>query len=109
MVSRSSSSLSLSQSLLLATLALPLSEVAVQRTKEQELKRNLREIREAIDAHKLAVDQQRIPKSVGESGYPKTLAVLAEGVNDAKSPKPAKIYFLRRIPRNPFSPSSARR
>ena len=93
---------------LLATLALPLSEVAVQRTKEQELKRSLREIREAIDAYKLAVDEQRIPKSVGESGYPKTLAVLMEGVNDAKSPKPAKIYFLRRIPRDPFATDPGR-
>jgi general secretion pathway protein G len=88
---------------LLASLALPLSEVAVQRSKEQELRRSLREIRDAIDAYKLAVDEQRIPKAVNESGYPKTLAVLVEGVNDAKSPKRAKIYFLRRIPRDPFS------
>jgi general secretion pathway protein G len=92
---------------LLATLALPLSEVAVQRTKEQELKRSLREIREAIDAYKLAVDEQRIPKAVNETGYPKTLGVLVEGVNDAKSPKPAKIYFLRRIPRDPFAADPA--
>jgi general secretion pathway protein G len=88
---------------LLATLALPLSEVAVQRSKEQELRRNLREIREAIDAYKLAVDEKRIPKAVNESGYPKTLEVLVQGVNDAKSPKPAKIYFLRRVPRDPFA------
>jgi general secretion pathway protein G len=88
---------------LLASLALPLSEVAVQRSKEQALRANLREIREAIDAYKQAVDEQRIPRSVGETGYPKSLDVLVQGVNDAKSPKPAKIYFLRRIPRDPFS------
>jgi general secretion pathway protein G len=88
---------------LLATLALPLSEVAVQRSKEQELKRSLREIRDAIDAYKLAVDEQRISKAANETGYPKSLSVLVEGVNDAKSAKPAKIYFLRRIPRDPFS------
>ena len=88
---------------LLATLALPLSEVAVQRTREQELRGNLREIRDAIDAYKLAVDEQRIPRNAGETGYPKSLDTLVQGVNDAKSPKPAKIYFLRRIPRDPFS------
>lgn len=88
---------------LLASLALPLSEVAVQRSKEQELRRSLREIREAIDAYKQAVDDQRIPRTVGETGYPKSLEVLVQGVNDAKSPKPVKIYFLRRIPRDPFN------
>jgi general secretion pathway protein G len=87
----------------LASMALPLSEIAVQRSKEQELRRSLREIREAIDAYKQAVDEQRIPRTVGETGYPKTLDVLVQGVNDAKSPKPAKIYFLRRVPRDPFS------
>jgi general secretion pathway protein G len=93
---------------LLASLALPLSEVAVQRSKEQELRRNLREIRDAIDAYRLAVEEQRIPKAVTESGYPKTLDVLVQGVSDAKSPKPAKIYFLRRIPRDPFSSDPAK-
>lgn len=93
---------------LLASLALPLSEVAVQRSKEQELRRNLREIRDAIDAYKQAVDEQRIPKSVSETGYPKNLKLLVEGVNDAKSVKPAKIYFLRRIPRDPFSTDPAK-
>jgi general secretion pathway protein G len=88
---------------LLASLALPLSEVAVQRSKEQELRTNLREIRDAIDAYKQAVDDQRIARNAGETGYPKTLDVLVQGVNDAKSPKPAKIYFLRRVPRDPFS------
>ena len=88
---------------LLASLALPLSEVAVQRTKEQELKRSLREIREAIDAYKQAHDDQRVTRKVGETGYPKTLEVLVQGVDDAKSPKAAKIYFLRRLPRDPFS------
>jgi general secretion pathway protein G len=88
---------------LLASVALPVSELAVQRTKEQELRRTLRQIREAIDLHKQASDEGRIRKSVGDSGYPKKLEELAEGVDDQKSPKKEKIYFLRRIPRDPLN------
>ena len=88
---------------LLASVALPVSELAVQRTKEQDLRRTLRQMREAIDAYKQASDEGRIKKSVGDSGYPKKLEELAEGVEDQKNPKKDKIYFLRRIPRDPFA------
>jgi general secretion pathway protein G len=88
---------------LLASVALPVSELAVQRTKEQELRRTLRQVREAVDAYKQASDEGRIRKSVGDSGYPKKLEDLAEGVEDLKSPKKDKIYFMRRIPRDPFN------
>jgi general secretion pathway protein G len=88
---------------LLASVALPVSELAVQRTKEQELRRTLRQIREAIDVYKQASDEGRIRKSIGDSGYPKKLEDLAEGVEDQKSPKKEKIYFLRRVPRDPFN------
>ncbi|HMG58384.1 MAG TPA: type II secretion system protein [Burkholderiales bacterium] len=88
---------------LLASVALPVSELAVQRTKEQELRRTLRQIREAIDLRKQASDEGRIQKSVGDSGYPKKLEELAEGVDDQKTPKKEKIYFLRRIPRDPLN------
>jgi general secretion pathway protein G len=88
---------------LLASVALPVSELAVQRTREQELHRTLRQIREAIDAYKQASDEGRIRKSIGESGYPKRLEELAEGVEDQKSPKKDKIYFLRRVPRDPLA------
>lgn len=87
---------------LLASMAMPLAELAVKRSQEQDLRRGLREIRVAIDAYKQAVDEGRIPKPMGASGYPKSLEVLVEGVEDAKSPNKARIYFLRRIPRNPF-------
>jgi general secretion pathway protein G len=93
---------------LLASVALPVSELAVQRTKEQELRRTLRQIREAIDAHKQASDEGRIRRSVGDSGYPKKLEDLAEGIDDQKSPKKEKIYFLRRVPRDPFNAEPAR-
>src|SRR5438046_1427500 len=88
---------------LLASVALPVSELAVQRTKEQELRRTLRQIREAIDFYKQVSDEGRIQKSVGDSGYPKKLEDLAEGVDDQKSAKKTKIYFLRRIPRDPLN------
>jgi general secretion pathway protein G len=88
---------------LLASAALPVTELVVQRTKETELRRSLRQIRDAIDAYKLAWDEGRVKKSMDGSGYPKTLEQLAEGVEDEKSPKRSKIYFLRRIPRDPFN------
>jgi general secretion pathway protein G len=87
---------------LLATVALPLAEVTVQRNKEADLRRSLREVRGAIDAYKRAADEGRIEKKVDRSGYPPSLAVLVEGVKDAKSPKDEKIFFLRRLPRDPL-------
>ena len=88
---------------ILASVAMPLNELAVQRSKEQDLRRSLREIREAIDAYKQASDDGRIQKRVGESDYPRKLDDLVAGVEDQKSPKKERIYFLRRIPRDPFS------
>lgn len=87
---------------LLASIALPMTELAVQRSKEQELRIALREIRTGIDAYKKAWDEGHIQKGLDESGYPKKLEVLAEGVEDFKSPKRMKIYFLRRVPRDPM-------
>lgn len=88
---------------LLASIALPLSELSFQRTKEQELRRSLREIRGALDAYKRHVDEGRIRRAADGSGYPATLAVLVEGAEDLKSPTQARLRFLRRIPRDPMS------
>jgi len=88
---------------LLASVAMPLNELVVQRAKEQDLRRALREIRDGIDRYKEASDEGRITKKVGESGYPRKLEDLVAGVEDAKSPTPQQIYFLRRIPRDPFA------
>ena len=87
---------------LLASVALPLTELAVQRSKEQELRIALREIRTGIDAYKKAWDEGHVQKSLDDSGYPKKLEVLVEGVEDFKSPKRVKMYFLRRVPRDPM-------
>ena len=87
---------------LLSTIALPMAELAVQRDKEQELRTSLRQIRDAIDAYKEAYEEGHIIRKVGESGYPPTLDILVQGVNDAQSQADRKLYFLRHLPRNPF-------
>jgi general secretion pathway protein G len=87
---------------ILASGLIPLTQLAAQRSKEQELRSSLREIRTGIDAYKKAVDENRIEKKADQSGYPPTLDVLAEGAKDIKTPDGKKIYFLRRIPRDPF-------
>ncbi len=87
----------------LSTVALPLSELAVKRSKEQELHNDLREIRTAIDAYKQAWDDGRIARSIGKSGYPDSLQLLVNGVPDITTPEKTMIYFLRRIPRDPFA------
>jgi general secretion pathway protein G len=86
----------------LTTIAVPVAQVAYQRSQEQDLKRALREIRHGIDAYKRAGDDGRIPKAVNASGFPATLEVLVEGVPDQRDLKHNKIFFLRRIPRDPF-------
>lgn len=86
----------------LALVALPSAQVASQRLKERELRASLWQIREALDAYKRAADQGRVQQRIGESGYPPNLDVLVEGVTDQRSPNRQKMYFLRRIPRDPF-------
>lgn len=86
----------------LATAVLPMANLVSKRHKEQELRISLRQVRDAIDAYRLAVDDGRIVKGALDSGYPKSLDVLVEGVVDAKNPKKTLIYFLRRVPRDPM-------
>ena len=94
---------------ILASIVLPMAEITVQRTKEQDLRFALREIRGALDAYKKAMDDGKIAKIAGSSGYPETLQILVDGVNDLKNPtSSSKIYFLRRIPRDPFDPDSTK-
>ncbi|MDR1276063.1 MAG: type II secretion system GspH family protein [Candidatus Accumulibacter sp.] len=88
----------------LALVATPMMELTIQRGKERELRAALIQIREALDAYKRAVDQGQIAWRAGESGYPKSLRDLVDGVPDMKSPKRQKIYFLRRLPRDPMHP-----
>ncbi|CAH0288854.1 Type II secretion system protein G [Massilia sp. Bi118] len=92
---------------LLGAMVAPSASMAVQRRHEQDLRLALREIRLAIDAYKKASDEGRIPKTVGATGYPPKLQLLVDGVVDQRNPKKAKIYFLRRLPRDPFAGDAA--
>ena len=87
----------------LASSAVPLYELHVKREKEHELRVGLRQIREAIDAYKRAVHDGRIARKADESEYPRKLEDLVTGVPDIKNPEKRKIYFLRRLPRDPMS------
>ncbi len=90
----------------LALVAVPMAQVAVQREKERSLRGALIEMREALNAYKRAADAGRIKIALGESGYPKRLEELVDGVPDQRSASKQNIYFLRRIPRDPFAPNT---
>ena len=89
---------------ILASAARPLSELNVKRAKELELRRALREIREGLDAYRQASEDGRIERGTGNSGYPPSLDVLVQGTPDRRNPKAQRMYFLRRIPRDPMTP-----
>jgi general secretion pathway protein G len=89
---------------ILVAAAMPMAELVAKRNKEQELRYDLRQIRESIDAYKRAGDDGRIAKKAGESGYPAKLDDLVNGVEDLRDPNKSKIYFLRRIPTDPMAP-----
>ena len=98
---------------LLASMAAPLLELTHQRKKEHELQKALQDIRQAIDAYKAASDAGRIEHKQGESGYPPDLNVLFQGVPAANAKeqgagkKKPKIFFLRRLPRDPLYPDTS--
>jgi general secretion pathway protein G len=94
---------------LLASVAVPLAELTVQRAKEHQLRQALRQIRTAIDDYKRAADEGRVAKAADASGYPPSLDVLVDGVQNAKDPAKRSIYFLRRLPRDPFYSDPAAR
>lgn len=87
---------------ILASAAMPLAALHKRRTQEADLRQALRTVRTAIDDYKRAWDQGRIEKRADETGYPPSLDALVQGVPDATSPKGERIYFLRRLPRDPF-------
>lgn len=88
---------------LMAAMAAPLAEMTVQRQREQELRAALREIRGAIDRYHAAAEQGLIERRVGDAGYPPDLETLVAGVPNVKSPSREPMFFLRRVPRDPFA------
>jgi general secretion pathway protein G len=92
--------------LILASAALPLARVSIQRQKEVELRRALREMRVAIDKFKDAVDFGQIAATevrAGSEGYPPSLEALVEGVPAANDASGRKLKFLRRVPIDPMT------
>ena len=95
--------------LILASAIMPLSKVTVQRQREAELHRYLREMRVAIDKYKDAVDNGLIGSidvKAGSEGYPPDLETLVEGVSVANDASGRKLKFLRKVPIDPMTHSA---
>jgi general secretion pathway protein G len=88
--------------IILASAALPVARYSIVRSKETELRRDLREMKDAIDRYKDAADKNQIRVEVGSEGYPPDLETLVKGVQlGAGADK--KIRFLRKIPVDPIT------
>jgi general secretion pathway protein G len=95
--------------IILASAIMPLARVSIQREREAELRRALRDMRTAIDKYKDAVDTGQIGSTdirAGSEGYPPTLDVLVEGVTKANDASGIKLKFLRRVPMDPITHST---
>src|SRR5687767_1738260 len=95
--------------LILASAAMPMARVTMQRQREAELRRSLREMRTAIDKFKDAADMGQIGVTelkAGAENYPEDLEILVEGVNAAGDASGRKLKFLRRIPIDPMTNST---
>ena len=93
---------------ILAAAIVPVAEVTAKRAKEVELRRDLRILRDAIDAYKQSVDLGLIGGSdieLGSEGYPPDLETLVEGVSQVGAVD-KKLKFLRRIPFDPMTHST---
>lgn len=89
---------------MLALIALPAKQIMARRAKEVELRRNLREMRRAIDEyHRYAVQGLILQTDVSQDFYPRELKDLVEGVPLVGDPTGKKIRFLRRIPIDPMT------
>jgi len=86
--------------LLLMGAAVPVVKISVKRTKETELRRDLWEMRAAIDRYKDAADKNAFQTKLGTEGYPPDLDTLVNGVDVAGG---KKIRFLRRVPVDPMT------
>ncbi|MFZ3213712.1 MAG: type II secretion system protein [Terriglobales bacterium] len=85
--------------LILTGAAIPIVRVQIKREKEVELRRDLWEMRDAIDRYKDLADRNAFQIKVGSEGYPPDLETLVKGVDSQGK----KIRFLRRIPIDPMT------
>lgn len=92
---------------LLASAAMPLAQLVAKREKEAELRGALRDIRTALDEYRREAQTGHIKQEIGASGYPPDLRSLYAGVEDVGREDKVNLYFLRRIPRDPFFPDAA--
>jgi len=95
--------------LILASAIMPLAKVTARRQREGELRRDLREMRTAIDKFKDAADLGQIGSldlKVGSENYPADLQMLVDGVSVVNDPSGRKLKFLRRIPVDPMTHST---
>jgi general secretion pathway protein G len=88
--------------LLLTAVALPMGRMQVQRARAEELRRDLRDLRQAIDRYKDFADRGMIPMKFESYGYPPDLDTLVKGV-ELKGPSNKTYKFLRRIPVDPMT------
>jgi general secretion pathway protein G len=84
---------------ILASAALPMAKFTVKRQKERELRRDLWEMRDAIDRYKDAADRGAIQIKADSNGYPPDLQTLVDGVEVQDK----KVRFLRAIPVDPMT------
>jgi general secretion pathway protein G len=84
---------------ILASAAVPIARFKVQRDKERELRRDLWEMRDAIDHYKDAADRGAFQTKVDSQGYPPDMEELTKGIDVQGK----KVRFLRKIPVDPMT------
>ena len=90
--------------LVLSSAAIPLQRYTILRQREAELRRDLRDMRDAIDRYKDLADSNKIRVQVGSEGYPPDLETLVKGVAVGGSGASGhNIRFLRRVPVDPMT------
>jgi general secretion pathway protein G len=88
--------------MVLATAAVPLARITVKRRREDSLRYDLRQMRDAIDRYKDAADKGQIQVQAGTEGYPPDLQTLVHGV-PLTGVVGKNIHFLRRVPVDPMT------
>lgn len=84
---------------ILVGMSLPLAKLNIKRERERLLRRDLWEMRDAIDHYKEAADRGAFQIKLGSEGYPPDLETLVNGVDVGGK----KVRFLRKIPMDPMT------